>query len=174
MPITPDQLAVPTRIVSVDLVHADIIALPTVAKTVLAAPGVGYVNLPTFGSLRIDTSAGYYDNYDASCTLAIKYYNSSLFPLSIMFGNSGSAGSVPDLLGAENDAYSIFMPTQVANAAKTLGYTILLADAENKAIELSVVNGSPDLGNFTGGNAANTGRITLEYRKLNLLTGLFE
>lgn len=144
------------------LTNAQIKALPGTPVTLLAGQGSGTVILVTFGLLEIDATLGIYTGMDAT--------GSGIF---ISCGGAGVG------TGAENSAVPLWtgLSDLMAHAGKravqmipgndaTLGYAAPLvftpADLDNQPLKIEGFDNSASA--WTGGNAGNSGRVTLSYR----------
>jgi len=139
------------------LTNAQVKALahPT-AVEIVAAPGSGFALMPIHATARLTWVADY-TNIDSSSNVAIKLGSSS-----ILGQLDETSGGVSQLLADGEDASGIFPPlalTQQSLAEGVSGYVD--GDIENKAV--SIVADNILAGDFTGGNAGNSLKVTLLY-----------
>lgn len=159
------------------LTNAQIKALPSTPITLAAAPGAGFRNKLIACTLKLDSAAGGYTNmnavFSALVVSANGYWLSGAVPndnttttdLTYLTGFLGTAHTkVLDLapVGTDGiDAGSTSGATEWNNVPFPLVGMPAPGDVDNKALTLEVDNnGSGDL---TGGNAANTLKVTLYY-----------
>lgn len=154
-----------------DLTDAEIKALPTTAITLVASPGAGRAIIPRFGFLLVDSATANYATYDPTCSIEIRPAGTAGI-LQILYGDSGSEGTVPALLWSGGVRF-VYMGLRGKVASPDL---YPLSDApenlEDEALVLFGSNGA--LGNFTGGDAANYGVVQVEYNIFNFTTKRFE
>jgi hypothetical protein len=147
---------------TVTLTDAQIKALPTTGEVqIVAAPAAGLMIYPAAVVVRCDTLLDGYSNIDNFAEFYIGVGTArTLFPI---LGGS----EIGDLLGAFDDVFAPFvMATQ-----PDIGMHAV-ADYTAHALKLIVTNNAA--GNFTGGNAANTLRVSVTYYILDTTTGVFE
>lgn len=167
-PSTITTINIMTATVTI-LTNAQIKALPTTPITLLTAPASGYQNRFHGATLAIDASAGAYTNVDtalaslniktgAGAQLALGPQNNSTLttPLARLTTFLGATDKLV-MLNPYSEA------VQVSGAGSS-GYvqpvvSSSLADYEAEAITISLDNNSA--GDLTGGNAANTLRVTI-------------
>lgn len=147
--------------VSVELTDAQIKALPTTPLTIVAAPGVGKRIAFLFGYLSVDASAGAYTDIaaDASVMFGAPGTGVSVFMLNSV---SLSLTSVTDFFAAGSQRAD-FGPLLSVDAAEGYGGLAIpraVSEVENLSLILTLSNGEIDL---TGGNAANTLKVTVIY-----------
>jgi len=163
----------PVRQATVTLTDGQIKALPSTPVEIVAAPGVGQFLVPLGAWLIIDATAGAYTNFNAPSGTnpyassvylawdALNFFNDALGPaqatgllshaerrvtyLSPVSGNMQEVGG--DLADSSGLVYG-------DPAIAALGY-------DNAS--LSVVGQNNALGDFTGGNPANTLKVSLFY-----------
>jgi hypothetical protein len=153
-----------------DLTNTQIKALPSGAVTVSPTPPAAKYCLPVFASIKITATAGLYTNIDANCYGWIGA-NLGTSPESIALQTSylandpgaASLSYMTQLFGSAtiNEAW---VSTQqwfhsdwglLCNVVQNIG--ALYA----RPLALKIINGSA--GDFTGGNAANTGVVKVFY-----------
>ena len=149
------------RQATLTLANADILTSPSTFLEVVPTPGLGFYLLVHRWALTIDTSAGGYtnvDNTDANNGFTVAYGDwnaegSTLVPLfadSFAGGNSFFGGPWVDV------------PSAAALAAVYPSYGIYFPFVpENLPLKLVAWNNSA--GDFTGGDPANVGRLTVYY-----------
>lgn len=125
------------------LTNAQILTLPTVAVAIAApaAPGAGFFILPIMAWVRINATAGAYTNVDAAAGIRVRTVTGVITLL--------ETEDKPTLFNAASSN------ALIAGAGDS-GAGIL-ASFENRALEILAPNGAA--GNFTGGNAANSGSV---------------
>ncbi len=154
---------------TITLTNDQILALPNSPVEVVPAPGAGKMIFPMGGFFRFDFSAGPYTNVgtqavtnwvmDADGDYDECFSETPLHRLdggesnTTVFGNTGPY-TAPD--GGGNPHGADFNGPN--------------ADWENKPLSFAVYNTSGDgsLGNFTGGNAANSAKLTVIYVVLDV------
>jgi hypothetical protein len=137
---------------TVTLTDAQIKALSSTAVTVVPAPGAGKILVLLATFLALDTTAGAYGNLSgATCKLYLNYLNAG--------GEQASqpADENSDLfLGVAAVSYAQLLPTGANNAWATI-----MNDLVDKAVEIGLDNAGA--GALTGGNAANTMKVTVVF-----------
>lgn len=162
---------VSVRIATVTLTDAQIKALPTTPVTLVAAQGAGTTIVVVSALVRIDTSANGYDNFDAASHLVLTFEGEDISAAQGLLG----AQNLEDLFSAFDNQVMPLGPFTTAtadvaeappSAAAILPTQMSVADITNKALQLKVSNGAA--GNFTEGDAANTGSVTVLYMVVEL------
>lgn len=142
------------------LTNADILVLPTAAtyKTLVAAPGATKVLLFHWCLLFIDANSGAYTNVDAGDEQGFAVtYGDWAVDCSNFYPWTGAT-----FASALTAFTSVSLPA---------GYPSLAQGLEgNTALKLIAWN---DPGNFTGGNAGNSGKGTIAYSIYDFTTGVF-
>ena len=138
-----------TLVASVELTDAQIKALPTVPATILPLPGVGFAYVLLRTDITIRASAGAYGNVDGA---ALGNY---------VYTTSGSSAASP----VSAAGVATLLTTAAINTALNTGQSTVVrtpaTSIENRGIVMSFLNGA--LGNYTGGNVANSGTINVVY-----------
>jgi len=132
------------------LTNAQIIALPTTPVSINIAPSSGFIALPKSAYVKVNSNAGIYTNINAGCLIQFTFTSGQAMLADLDEGD----GFVTALLGtgtAAGDAAT----TRAVGAAGTL------ASFEADALRISANNQGS--GNFTGGNAANSGLVKVEW-----------
>jgi len=131
---------------TVTLTDAQIKALPTTPVELVAAPGVGKIISVLKTWYKLDTSGGEYTNSDGNEILEIKSPNTDP---EFQFLSFGTNVSNPPNIVCERG--SIWQLQELSED---------FVDVENKPLNISSANTA---GNYTGGNAANTLKVTVYY-----------
>lgn len=169
----------PVQTKTVTLTNAQILALPTTPVEIVAAPGANKLLVPTMAVLLLDSSAAAYTNYNAfsgtepyasSVYLAwdaLSHFNDALNPVTAS-SFLAQSGRMWALLGpVTSNIQSVAGDTSVgAGLVYTAAVHVDTQGYENKP--LHVVGQNNDLGDFAGGNAANSLRVWVEYRVVDL------
>jgi hypothetical protein len=168
--------AVPLQKATVTLTNAQIKALPTTPITLIAAPGSGYIIKLLAATVVVNTTAGAYTNIDTTyCAVPqFSHVSGGLWLATPAAINDDSLTTdmtyATTVLGSTaKRVLHCVVPVQVAaDQGSTSGaegivfsnVTNAASDFENLPVLLDAYNGS---GDFTGGNAANTMRVTAYY-----------
>jgi len=126
---------------TVVLTDAQIKALPTTPVEIVAAPAAGLMIVPLAFSLVSSFGGGAYTNVDAGATMTPQFGSIA----------ASAAVDVSDLTATGDD---VVVPLD----AKITG---TVAGLQATALDLACANAA--LGNFTGGDAANTLTVTVVY-----------
>lgn len=136
----------------------EIKTLPSAAVELVAAPGVGKIIFPLFSFLKTDFSAGTYnDKTDSSLVMQINnaYYSSPLYNWEAALGMIAKTGLV--ISGCQFSIPGGSFGSAILSSLTTGDLQLL----ENQPLKLEdSYNGIP---NYTGGNAANTLKVTVYY-----------
>lgn len=125
-------------------------ALPSSGVTVLAAPGVsGFKHRVLAMSLKVNTAAGVYGNFDANGEIFLRYASGVICTERF----SESDGQLTSILGTSGTRFG-----EVNGRNSVSG---VFSDFDNQSIEIRADNGGT--GNFNGGNGANSGQVTVAY-----------
>jgi hypothetical protein len=143
------------------LTDAQIKALPSTPIEVVPAPGVNKALNVFAAVIRCDFSAGAYTNIDPS------YVDLALLPANLPIVVKDTSASIDLIPFALADIRNYTLSGQFS--ISTGGYVLALGYDDqtfnNKSAELWWTN---ELGNFTGGNTANTMSITVLYSIVDL------
>lgn len=159
----------------VDLTDAQIKALPTTPITLVPAPGAGKTIYMLGAFVRIDTANDGYGNIsaDPAASLFITFEGEGPGPAQGYLGKVATNHQLNLLLTSFTNHTVLLSPITTAVikdvSANVGGFVLAQIDAfdmENKALVLVVENAA--LGNFTGGDPANTGSITVVYAIVEL------
>lgn len=129
--------------------------------TVVSAPGAGKVIIPWGGFITIDATAGAYTGVNASASISLAYNGGSDASTPVAQAIGASLGV---LLGANAEVtFAAFTTrTSVEAGGGATGSTVYDA-SEGENLPLGVTGWNGGDGDFTGGNAANTGRVKILY-----------
>ncbi len=148
-------------VATVTLTNAQIKALPTTPVTVVAAPGAGFELVPIHATLHMDWAADY-TNIDAAAQVLVRY-DAGQAPLSGLDEAASYTTGVTGLL-AEGASTSAFL-TPLSYKSST-NKSVALAgqdDAQTENLALTLVADNNGMSDFTGGDAANSLKVTLLY-----------
>ena len=155
------------------LTNAEVLALPTTAKQLLAAPGAGFWYRILAITYVGECTAGAYTNIDATyADIRLDYSGGRTYIAGYVVDDSTATPVVTDLTGLLGTAGQQMVPSQMyledTLAGATGGYVhfngaTAVADIENRALMLAGENNGS--GNWTGGNAANSLTVTVYYAK---------
>jgi hypothetical protein len=149
--------------ITVTLNNASIKTLPTIPVDLVAAPGAGKILVPISALFVLDTAAGAYTNLGTTTKAGWQLYSDSSSELSSILEMVTPLGGTTAFT-----CQAVIPRAQVGTTGYTGEITSAanpLADRSNKSIQL--VDFWTDGGNYTGGNAANTVKITIFYAIVN-------
>lgn len=159
--VTDDTVAI--KQTTVTLTDAQIKALPTTQINILAAPGAGMLH-HVHGALFVaDFTAGAYTNLSANpffnlvYDAANNYINATLFAGEEMF------------VAGRNISYCLPYMTLTEGAGQPSAFvrsSAQFGETVNRTVDIGAGNVSD--GNFTGGNAANTMKVTVYYSTIEV------
>jgi len=139
-----------------ELTDAQIKALPTTPIQIVAAPGANKIINILGGNAVLNWNADY-TNIDGSAYMAMICNNGGL--ASHRFAPS-------DMLALGESTLTSISPYTYTAGSFILDMTNALAEFNNKSLKLFASNGVA--GNFTGGNEANTLKVTVYYVVVDL------
>lgn len=157
------------RVATITLTDAQIKALPTTPQTIIAAPGAGSYNNVLSYALNLNTVAGAYTNINTTySTLQIETANGNwLGP--VIVNDDTTTPDVTRLTGFLGAAHSAFVrgPGAFLEApGEPSGWIVPASptqttDYDNDLVRIAIDNNGS--GALTGGNAANSLKITVTY-----------
>ena len=158
-------------VATVTLTNAQVLALPTTAVQLVAAPGAGKLLVPIHATLHLTWVADY-TNIDAAASVSVRYGTRIGLIAAVGSLNEASSAVTSGVTGllAEGNAVSAHLPnlgyksTVGSNVEGFSGQDDALA--VNMALVLAVANGAA--GAFTGGDAGNSLKVTLLYYTVTL------
>lgn len=149
---------------TVTLNHANILAASAAQATPIyvVQPGVGKIVVPFAATYIVDVTAGVYTNVDSvTANLGFAWaYN----PIGFTFSGSGIAIPIGNWMFTDNSVINYAQQTLLGLSDTIGSASTLQEDITNISgipFVLFIYNGA--LGAFTGGNAANTLKVTLFY-----------
>lgn len=149
---------------TVTLSDGQIKALPTTPVEILPAPGPGKMIFPIGGIIYFHWS-GNYGNIASNSALVVAHANGFNL-LTAVFENDGST-SVSNILNDDEDYMAILTPrSNVGIGSQTISRYDYAPNFDNRNITVAAYNGFN--GNFTGGDPANTIKVTVYYAIVDL------
>lgn len=144
------------------LTDAQIKTLPTTGIDIIPTPTNNKLIIITTAILLWNTSAGAYTNVDPSANIVLTYGDFDETATSNSGMHTDAANRITILSQAVMDDF------RAAWAGYSISYIngTLQTPIINKKISLWATNGA--LGNFTGGNAANTLKVIVKHFTINL------
>lgn len=166
--------ATPRQVVRV-LTNAEIIALPTTALLLLAAPGANKLIVPDYAVLIGRFSGGGYTGMVDQSSMRIRHINFALPALNDLTEYvSGGFQSVTSFL-AQGEQWTAFDKLETAlTGERVIPAVFDIAGTENVGLQIAAINDDGGPVNFGGGHASNELVVSVEYRILNIDTGVFE
>jgi hypothetical protein len=157
----------------VTLTHAQILDLVTTPVQIVAAQGAGTVIVPAFSSWVCNASAGAYTNFNAF-SAATPYASSVYLAMDALNNFNDASGPIraDRILGKAFKVYANIGPISglligvnatAGDSAIEYGPDAISVAVGYDNVPLYVVGQNDGLGNFTGGNAANTLTVTVAY-----------
>lgn len=155
---------------TVTLTDAQIKALPTTPMELVPASGIGKIIHPVGVSVLIDVTAGSYTNIDATSVFIVSYDSGSGFSLYGATTHWLEAYYVSGMLADNSEPWFSMMGRAGWHDATGDVWPYLaylgITNCANKNLALKASNGA--LGDYTGGNAANTLKVTVLYSIINV------
>lgn len=138
---------------------AEVLALPTTAIQLIAAPGAGLAIVPWFGVLFYQPGAVAFSNIDAAGVLGVRFPTPFSQGLSYVPNDAaitfGSTTNLTDLLGSTTARRAVLVPTEKTEGQDDWGPVPFVEDTgtvENTALMIDVDNNGA--GDFTFGDGA--------------------
>jgi hypothetical protein len=154
---------------TVALTDAQIKALPTTARTVVAGPAAGQMHVIVGALFQVDTTVAAYTNIDAAAaTLFLTVASGAQSKRQVQIENTPNSTELTDLLAGFSKAwiYAGAWSAMLVADAHVFGSNNDGYDWEAAPITVKATNGAS--GNFTGGNAANTMTVTVLYVTISI------
>lgn len=152
-----DMLQVSTPVILTD---AQIKSLPSTFINVLPAPGAGKANIAVMTVLKWHTVAGYYGD-DADTILGIGYNGQIQLADASVYTNMPTV-AVDGLAVLPGQAYAYLTGSYAGYLAN---YYQALSNYENTPLQIGAMNTA---GDFLGGHADNTLKVTVYYVEVTL------
>jgi hypothetical protein len=150
---------------TVTLTNAQIKALPTTGITLVAAPSAGSRIKVLGATLVARFTAGAYTNVNVTTASLPIQASSGAWLVSPILNDSGSSqADLTGFFGAFNIVADLAVPSFFPNGTggwTQYALTTTVANVDGLAVQLKMDNNGS--GNLTGGNAANTLKVTLYY-----------
>lgn len=155
---------------SVTLTNAQVLALPTTAIQLVAAPGAGKILVPLLAWFYVNWTADY-TNIDASAALGIEYGTTLASALATFQEATDFGNQVSNLLADGASHAAVMGPGDFASSTggAVSGRGQFADDPGVVNAALNVYANNAPSGNFTGGDAANTIQVTVYYNTLTLV-----
>ena len=160
-PVSPGAASIVHQ-ATVLLTDAQIKALPTTPFEIVAAPGANWAFVPIAAALVIDTTAGAYATIDANASITVI---GNITNLSSIVESDGQVTAF--LTGGERMA---FLGQMYGGGVYGQAPVDSWSTYSDRALQLYAASGGT---NFTDGNAANTLRVSVEFRVFDVTTGRF-
>ena len=166
------------RQATITLTDTQIKALPTAGGVgsiqVVAAPGANRILIFLSGLAILNTTAGSYMSLDgASCVMQISY-GAAGDSAATDASNFIDQNNGPSFFDAGGIVFEQWIPIAYDDGSGSLiaNGGVLGTSYANKGLKVTAFNGVT--GAFTGGNAANTMTIAVQYSIYNTVTKMFE
>ena len=137
------------------LTNAQLIALPTVPVAVLVAPPAGSVIQVVRATVIVDATAGAYTNVDATAGLYLGYGGAT--------NKATNAGACTGSIDTAQKSVFLLAGGLISTAIDTTPGALVGVSTHYDAVAVDIVINNAAAGNLTGGNAANTARITVDF-----------
>jgi hypothetical protein len=155
---------------SVKLTNAQVLALPTTAVEIVAAPGAGKILVPFLAWWYVNWTADY-TNIDPTAQVGIEFGSAAASSLAPFIETANKGNQVSNLLadGASHHAFMGVMTyaSSLGGITAGIGQAVDEPAFTDAALNVFATNGAA--GDFTGGDAANEIQVTVYYNTLTLL-----
>lgn len=150
--------------------NTQIKALPTTRIEVVAAPGANKILLPLSAVLVLTAGTGY-GNINADDYLTLSHDDGNVDKMSYCRNETALFTQLTSFLSGNRTLFLVPSAAHDASASALCSFSNSTASLVNKNLVLSTSGLEVD---WTGGDPANTLRVSVSYMVLDVITGLFE